>query len=196
MAESPQLQVLVELKADRRRVGRLRLVAPGGTGDSRGSAGGAKDLFRCRALGLADMATALKAGNPARDPTKPFGDAPCGAWTGCRLVTRDKFEPNDGIGPRWIPLHHTRAADEATRQLLNPRRPMCRWQLGIHAGWGNGHLMLTQGCIRLRDEDFDRLATLLGDATFDVRIAEAPAAAKTADTTERPHRRPTPDLTI
>ncbi len=193
MAEPPQLQVLVELKTDRRRVGRLRLVAL----DAGGGAGGSKDLFRCRALGLADMATALKAGNPARDPLKPFGNAPCGTWTGCRLVTRQKFAPNDGIGPRWIPLHHTRAADEATRQLLNPRRPMCRWELGIHAGWGNGHLMLTQGCIRVRDEDFDRLAALLGDATFDVRIVEAPAAAARADSTaDRPQRRPTRDLTI
>lgn len=203
MAEPHRLQVLVELKADRRRVGRLRLVALGtgaAAGADRGAAGGAarpKDLFRCRALGLADMATALKAGNPARDPAKPFGDAPCGVWTGCRLVTREKFTPQDGIGPRWIPLHHTTAADEATRQLLNPRRPMCRWQLGIHAGWGNGHLMLTQGCIRVRDEDFDSLATLLGDATFDVRIVDAPAgAARTESSSARPQRRPTRDLTI
>lgn len=191
-AEPHRLQVLVELKPDRRRVGRLRLLGPG----ARGSAGGPRDLFRCRALGLADMATALKAGNPSRDSRKPFGDAPCGAWTGCRLVTRAKFAPNDGIGPRWIPLHHTLAADEATRHLLNPRRPMCRWELGIHAGWGNGHLMLAQGCIRVRDEDFDRLAALLGDATFDVRILEIPASAKTADAAERPQRRPTRDLTI
>lgn len=192
MAEPPQLLVLVELKTDRRRVGRLRLVALG----ARGSAGGSRDLFRCRALGLADMATALKAGNPSRDARKPFGDAPCGTWTGCQLVTRQKFAPNDGIGPRWIPLHHTLAADEATRHLLNPRRPMCRWELGIHAGWGNGHLMLAQGCIRLRDEDFDRLAALLGDASFDVSIVEPPPAGKAADTAGHPQRRPTRDLTI
>jgi len=192
MTESHRLQVLVELKPDRRRAGRLRLLAQ----DARAAAAASNDLFRCRALGLADMATALKAGNPTRDPSKPFGDAPCGAWAGCRLVTRATFEPNDGIGPRWIPLHHSLAADEPTRRLLNPRRPMCRWQLGIHAGWGNGHLMLAQGCIRVRDEDLDRLAALIGDAIFDVRIVQAPPAGKSTDAAKRPQRRPTRELTI
>jgi hypothetical protein len=195
-AEPRLLQVVVELKRDRRRVGRLRLVALDASGGASGDAGRPRDLFRCRALGLADMATALKAGNPARDSSKPFGDAPCGAWVGCRLVTREKYVPNDGIGPRWIPLHHALAADEPTRHLLNPRRPMCRWELGIHAGWGNGHLMLAQGCIRVRDEDFDRLATLLGDARFAVRIVEAPAVAKVADIADHPQRRASRDLTI
>ncbi len=164
-APSPHgLHILVTLSVDRRRVGTLQVFAD--------RPGQQRALFRCKALGLADAATALRAGNPSRDPRKPFGNAPCGAWDGCQLVTRPKFRPNDGIGPRWIPLHHTKAADEATRRLLNPRRPMCRWQLGIHAGWGNGHLMLAQGCIRLRDDDFDRLAALLGDRTFAVSIVE------------------------
>lgn len=158
------LRILVTLGVDRRRIGTLRVLTDG--------PGQQRAVFRCKALGLADAATALRAGNPRRDPLKPFGDAPCGAWDGCSLVTRPKFQPNDGVGPRWIPLHHAKAADEATRYLLNPRRPMCRWGLGIHAGWGNGHLMLAQGCIRVRDDDFDRLAALLGDRTFAVSIAE------------------------
>ena len=47
-----------------------------------------------------------------------------------------------------------------------------------------------------RDEDFDRLAALLGDARFDVRILETPAGAKAAEASEHPQRRPTRDLTI
>lgn len=188
MAGTSRLLVLVELRPDRRRVGRLRLLARG--------AGAPRVLFRCRALGLADTATALKAGNPARDPLKPFGDAPCGHWTGCRLVARAKFVPKDGIGPRWIPLHHRHAADEATRQLLNPRRPLCRWEMGIHAGWGNGHLMLTQGCIRVRDEDFDRLAALMGDEAVDVHIVEVQAGTLSRDASLRAPQRTGADLTI
>ena len=180
--------ILVELFANRLRAGSLRVLAAGGDGR--------RALFRCPALGLADAATALKAGNPARDPRKPFGNAPSGAWEGCRLVTRAAYEPNDGIGPRWIPLHHSYAADEATRHLLNPRRPLCRWLLGIHAGWGNGHLMLTQGCIRVRDEDFDRLAALLGDTTFDVTIVET-NRRKSSALRETPNRqRAARDLTM
>ena len=147
-----------------------------GEGTLLGDDGNELGRWPCR--GKADNGKAAANGNPPagepsqRDPRKPFGDTPAGAWQGCRAVIRPRHEPGDHIGPTWIPLPHERAADDATRELLDPARQGCREDLGIHAGRGDGELIATNGCVRMRDRDFARLVELVGEKKFGVEIQD------------------------
>lgn len=178
-----ELLVLARLHKDRRQPGTLSLVeierppaGPAGAAEPRGLAGDRggirKIALQVECRGKSDSAAAARARNLHRDPRQPYGDTPTGRWSGCTVAERPQARPGDGIGPRWIPLPHDRAADRETRELLDPAQPGTRSSLGIHAGRGNGDLVATQGCLRLRDRDFDRLVALIGGRRFDVSIVE------------------------
>lgn len=162
-----RLLVLVRLQQDRRQVGSLSLIEI--------EAWVRKVAFSCDARGKSDQASADKARNQHRDPRQPMGDTPTGRWTGCRVVSRPHMRENDGIGPRWIELPWECAADDATRRLLDPKIKGSRSKLGIHGGRGNGDLVATKGCVRVRDQDFRRLDELIGGRAFDVVITDEPA---------------------
>lgn len=170
-----EMQILIRLHTDRRQVGSLSLIAfdP--------EKGVREVLLQCDARGKADNASAARARNLHRDPRQPYGDTPVGRWQGCRVTDRPHHKPptkeyrGDGIGPRWIPLPWEAAADDATRRLLDPKIKGSRSGLGIHGGRGNSDLVATQGCVRLRDQDFARLCALIGGRRFSVVITEEPA---------------------
>lgn len=168
-ADKATLLVLVRLQQDRRQVGTLSLIEGDASGVG-GAAGSVALQIECR--GKSDQASADKARNQHRDPRQPMGDTPTGRWTGCRVVSRPHMRENDGIGPRWIELPWECAADDATRRLLDPKIKGSRSKLGIHGGRGNGDLVATNGCVRVRDQDFRRLDELIGARAFDVMIAE------------------------
>ncbi len=164
------LQILIRLHKDRRQVGSLSLV------EFDQEKGAREVLLQCDARGKADSARASKARNQHRDPRQPMGDTPTGRWAACKVVSRPHMRENDGIGPRWIELPWECAGDDDTRRLLDPRIKGSRSGLGIHGGRGNGDLVATQGCVRVRDEDFRRLDELIGGRSFDVVITDEPVS--------------------
>lgn len=168
-APNPALMLLIRLQPDRRQVGTLSVVE-----DDQGVR---KIALVIDARGKADSASADRAGNQRRNPRQPFGDTPCGRWFGCTIVRRPQWTAGrvDGIGEFWIPLPYERAGDQATRDLLNPAIKGHRDALGIHGGRGDGDLVATQGCVRVRDRDFARLHEVIGGEQFDVVITDEPA---------------------
>lgn len=162
-----RLLVLIRLHKDRRQVGSLSLIEI--------EDGVRKVAFACDARGKSDQASADKAKNLHRDPRQPMGDTPAGRWTGCKVASRPHHRENDGIGGWWIELPWECAADDETRRLLDPKIKGSRSKLGIHGGRGNGDLVATNGCVRVRDQDFARLDQLVAGRAFDVVITDEPA---------------------
>ena len=114
-------------------------------------------------LGKADNARATRAGNPDRDPTKPYGDTPAGVYAETSLV---KFgAAHRRLGRAWIPIDG--AEGQALRAVEGGRTG-----LGIHAGRGNDRLIPTYGCVRMLDREFDLLAHRVGRGPIVVTIVE------------------------
>ena len=65
-----RLNIQVKLPADRTQLGELALA----------SASGEQIFGPVRCYGKADNKGAADHGNPARDPTKAYGDTPCGGF--------------------------------------------------------------------------------------------------------------------
>ena len=139
------LKILITLPADRAQPGKL-------TYDQR--------TVPC--LGKADNARAMANGNPMRDPTFPWGDAPTGLYASARPVW---FATRTPLGEAWIPLDGVQGDALAARHNG-------RTGLGIHAGRGSGRLIPTYGCIRLRARDFYGMIGVIGDQRVDVEIVE------------------------
>ena len=160
------MKLVIRLPANRWLPGQAALIA--GDGAELGS-------WPCRGKAddkLATLAGNAPSGNPSRrDPRKRNGDTPAGAWQNCRTVKRPS-KLNDRIGAAWIPLPHECAADDATRDLLDPERDGHRDGLAIHAGRGDGELKATEGCVRMRDKDLAALLALVGEERFAVEIEE------------------------
>lgn len=107
--------------------------------------------------GKSDNAAAIAAGNPDRDPTKPYGDTPLGEYIG-RLeyveaspANRRSFGPPDESGKiPIVALEPIEGISQAWRAYLNGRRG-----LAIHCGDPNGEggLRPTHGCVRLSNAD-------------------------------------------
>lgn len=146
-------RIVIRLPVDRRQVGHLSVLD-----DDR------VVLAGIPARGKADNGTAKARGNPERLPAMPFGDTPAGVWHGCRVV---KFAaPVAGLGAAWIALDKPWSGDAVQAQING------RSGLGIHGGRGNGDLVATQGCVRVRDDDFARIADAVGGDEFWVDVID------------------------
>jgi len=150
------MRIQVELPANRWNKGVLTVIGDDG-----------ESVFTCPARGKADGGRAKRADNPERYPVLPYGDTPLGDYAPTRLI---RFaEPHRRLGWGWIPLEGA-AGDARTARVAGKRTG-----LGIHAGRGE-RLMATYGCLRLRQSDFDSLATLFRGATIEVSIMAMGAA--------------------
>lgn len=124
-------------------------------------------VFDAQCLGKADNLRAADKGNPARDPARPYGDTPTGEYGPTRWFPF--AQPHPRMGDGWIPLSGISGqAEDAVRNG--------RTGLGIHAGRGDGRLVPTYGCVRMRDADMARLAEIVGDREIRVEIYEELAA--------------------
>lgn len=103
-----------------------------------------------RCLGKADSQEAARHDNPKRDPTRPFGDHPCGEY---RLIAIHEFPvPSYTYGPGWLSLEPV--SGDALQAHLNGR-----FGILIHGGeLRGGALRPTHGCLRV---DNETMVTLL-----------------------------------
>lgn len=154
-----RISIMIDLPVNRNLPGVLRVIAPSYYG-----AGPDKQLLpdmACR--GKADNRAAAAECNPERNPLRPWGDTPSGDYHATRIELFEARHSSLGVG--WIPL--TGASGDALQAMENGRSG-----LGIHAGRGNGALMATHGCVRIRDRDFDALVRVLAGKKFDVVIRD------------------------
>jgi len=152
------LRIIVSLPRNRWNAGRLRLY-----NDSRYL------LLDVPARGKADNEAAAKAGNPRRDPTLPYGDTPAGTYAPVSAVAA-RPESVQRIGAWWLPMEGVDG--DALKAKLNGRTG-----LGIHAGRGDGELIATHGCVRLRDADFSALIGLMAGRPASLSIIDDDTAA-------------------
>ncbi len=150
------LRIAVSLPVNRWKEGRLRLYEDDAL------------LLDVPARGKADDTAAALNGNPSRDPTRPYGDTPAGGYQPVAVVVRRQVTP--GIGAAWIPMQG--ASGDAWKALQNGRTG-----LGIHAGRGDGDLVATKGCIRLRDADFSALQGLMAGRRASLDVCDIPDTA-------------------
>jgi hypothetical protein len=152
-ADGLQWKIHIHLPRDRARPGELLLF----------NSSKAAPVFSCPCLGKADNQQAAIRGNPDRSAIRPYGDTPTGSYVPTRV------EPYRGIGkhigPRWMPLEG--ADGEALQARVNGRTG-----LAIHAGRGDGRLVPTHGCIRVRDADFAAIDRFLNGAVVEVTVFE------------------------
>lgn len=154
------LRLIATLPRDRREPGILEVL----DGDGR-------RLHRCPCRGKADGAWAVKKGNPGRDPVKTGGDTPLGGWGPTRTDERTDGEGTTPMG-RWVwwlgpPVGGVPQSGQAVEAARNGRTG-----LAIHAGRGDGDLIATHGCLRIKDGDAEILAKLIGDDAVTVTIRE------------------------
>lgn len=138
--------LLVELAKDRTRVGRLTLV------DWRGEV----IAGPFPALAKADKQSAIRNGNPKRNPIKPFGDTPTGLY---ELSITHPLTP-----PRSYGIHAAFRMNPVSGQALQAKING-RSGLLIHGGTSGagGRLRPTHGCIRLFDEDIKILLDVVSE---------------------------------
>lgn len=117
--------------------------------------------IECR--GKADSQKATANGNPGRDPTLPYGDTPSGRFELTEITATGDHAPK--LGPLWIPL--VGKDGDAAAAKMNGREG-----LGVHGGRGDGELIATYGCLRLRDRDFALLKSLVGTDQVSVQIED------------------------
>lgn len=138
------MKIHVELPRDRTKTGALWVLSDNG-----------ETLYgprRCR--GKADNAEAASHGNPSRDPTRPFGDHPSGAY---RVVLIE-----DGKLPAHSYGHHFLLLDPTAGDALVAKRNG-REGLALHDGDLNpdGSLRATEGCLRVDPDTSDAVVALL-----------------------------------
>lgn len=158
-------RILIRLPPDRRQAGHLTVIEDDKV-----------VLAGIPARGKADTGTAKARGNPSRCTTMPFGDTPSGVWHACRVTKLPK--PAPGLGAAWIALERPWSGDAVQAQING------RSGLGIHGGRGNGDLIATQGCVRVRDDDFARIADAMGQDEFWVDVIDHPAPAASGNPKE------------
>ena len=158
------LTLISRLPADRREPGTLEAL---------GAAGIEAGPWRC--YGKADTQAAAEHGNLSRDPTRPFGDHPCGMY---RLAAVHTFgEPSRTYGPAWISLEPL--SGDAGQARINGR-----YGLLIHGGaLRDGLLRPTHGCLRVDDSTVLELLDLwavraIGPGTVYRAELQAPSGAK------------------
>jgi hypothetical protein len=139
------------LPSDRRLAGEYRLF---------NAAGNVVHAGAC--LGKADNLRAAQEGNPSRDPIEPYGDTPLGGYVPAKVSRFDP--PHHRMGAVAIPL------EGADGDALQARVRGKRAGLFIHAGRGDGRLVPTFGCLRLRDQDMAAVARIIGDDLVEVIV--------------------------
>ena len=158
------LNLLVYLPTDRYLPGFARLCEDG-----------VSLLYDLPCRGKADNRRALANKNPARDPTKPWGDLPSGVFEPARMI---RFDPRHRtLGDFAIPLEG--AAGDALTAMEEGRT-----QLYVHAGRGNDKLTATYGCLRLFDRDMALLVATIGNRQIKVHVFDCPAWPPTTEREE------------
>ena len=162
------------------------LLGSGGVFDDQAS-DSSKPIFSFEVDGKSDNAAAAAAGNPLRDPTKPFGDTPCGEY-----VASIGYEPDDAAGVNrrsygmpddtgkipviWLQPIEGAPASQAWQRQLNENTAAGHFVdmgLALHSGPPNaqGALRPTHGCIRSRQSDQTHLLGLfVGVKSFKVSV--------------------------
>jgi hypothetical protein len=154
-----RISIMIDLPVNRNLPGVLRVIEPSYYG-----AGPDKQLLpdiACR--GKAENLAAAAACNPKRVSIHAYGDTPSGEYEVTQIEMFAHRHSSLGVG--WIAL--TGKHGDALQAMENGRSG-----LGIHAGRGNGALMATHGCVRIRDRDFDALVRVLAGTKFDVVIRD------------------------
>lgn len=145
------MKIMVKLPEDRTREGQLWV-----TGDD-----GSITFGPVRCKGVADRAEAAIHHNPTQDPTLPFGHHPWGLYRVTVVTDVAADEPTKRLhyGPAAIWLDPIggdakKAEDDG------------RTGFGIHGGLmlPDGSLRATYGCLRVDDENAERLAGLTREA--------------------------------
>ena len=119
-------------------------------------------LHTAECLGKADNARAADEGNPDRTPTLPYGDTPSGDFKPSKVEKIDP--PHERIGTALIRLNG--ASGDAMAAAIS------RTGLAIHAGRGDGNLMPTFGCVRVRDRDMNILVREIGSDAVTVTVED------------------------
>lgn len=151
-------KIIVELPADRKGLGTLRLMS-----DSGSTVAGP-----FRALGKADRKTAAAKGNPTGDPLKPYGDTPCGTFELIDIVqTGEDAEIDSSKYGKHGAIRLRPTEGQAARAALADRTGSM-----IHGGEASssGDLRPTNGCVRVSDDDM----RLLLEAIARLTISEGP----------------------
>ncbi|MEO8028214.1 MAG: hypothetical protein ABI823_17150 [Bryobacteraceae bacterium] len=134
--------ILVELPADRSKLGRISLR------DANGALWGPAACY-----GKADAQSASAHGNPQRDPLQPFGDTPLGSYA-C-AIGRPAVTPriSRSYGPNGYVVLRAVSGPAKTAEQNG------RFGLLIHGGDLNaaGKLRPTFGCVRVGNEDLKAL---------------------------------------
>ena len=117
----------------------------------------------CACKGKADNGKARREGNARRDPARPWGDTPTGDYAPTQIDLFDEHHRSMGRG--WIPMEG--ADGQALQARINGRTG-----LAIHAGRGDEKIVVTYGCVRVLDKDFDRLVQLIGTDVVEIFIRE------------------------
>jgi hypothetical protein len=131
--------------------------------------------FAC--LGKSDNEAAIDAGNPSRDPLRPFGDFPLGEYSG-QLVELPS-PPGPVFEREYGPYGYivlTAVAGDALQAQKNGR-----YGIRVHAGdpYPSGGLRPTHGCLRLSNADFLELRQAieaLGPQALTLQATEPPEA--------------------
>jgi len=123
-------------------------------------------------LGKADNLRARDEGNPSRDPIQPYGDTPTGGYVPAKVLRYDP--PHHRMGTFAIVLNG------ADGDALQARVLGKRTGLAIHGGRGDGRLVPTFGCLRLRDRDMAAIARIVGDDLVEVVIQSESAGSGAA----------------
>lgn len=119
-------------------------------------------------LGKADNVKARNMGNPARDPTRLFGDTPTGLYEACF----DKvFSPVATYGPYPVITMDPISGDALIAKQNG------RAGLWVHGGNTTlrGLLRPTFGSLRTYNQDQEKLWQILGKEKFLVEVLEVPA---------------------
>lgn len=113
----------------------------------------------CECYGKADNVQASIHGNKSRDPLRPFGDTPTGVYRGHPVASAGQ---DQGTLRKYGP-HGYISLDPISGDALQAKNNG-RFGLLIHGGDPStkGQLRPTFGCIRLANDDMERLMTAVG----------------------------------
>jgi|SRR3972149_2847009 len=151
-----KMKILVTLPTDRNIPGVL-ILSPSPT-----TLEGGRRKISC--LGKSDTTKAQQKGNPTRDPLRPFGDLPTGAYRGV-LTLPGTPERSYGPGKRVLLVPEQ-------GECLRAQNEFGRHALMIHGGdlHHTGKLRPTWGCLRLSNSD---MAYLVAEIEANIRAGDS-----------------------
>lgn len=151
--------ILVELPADRTRLGRISLL------DDKA----VRRFGPAPCFGKADSAGAAEHGNPSRNPLLPWGDTPLGVYdaTVARVTVTPEVERK--YGPNGFLTLRPKGGDAKIAEANG------RFGLLIHGGapGPRGGLRPTFGCVRVGNDDLKALIAAVPESPLECRIVEA-----------------------